>query len=294
MHDHSHLEPTAQTPRVPATEENPSSVATDAFAPIRLSTFMVSVPPEPPVKRIDLRKRARQSRNLYLAIVASFWISIGLTFGVLCPLTASPHSPQMQGWLDRLSIAVMVGFMGALMIRGWVQQCWKQDLWNLLDAEDPHTMSLLIDLLDSSDDALYRAAHEKLPRLLRRLQASDALLLTAKQRDRLQLALMGNHKALVLAILKAFEQVGDQAALPTVQKLAAGEWQAAQDSAVRAAAAECLPFLVQRIQQAGMSRTLLRPSDSLSLPDETLLHPAGASADTAPDELLRPTAEENS
>ncbi len=285
-------EPARPVADINSAEEAARLTGKDAREPIRLSSFMISMPPAPPSGQVNLRKRARQSRTLYLAVIAGFWVCVCLLIGVVLWMGSSQPSFLMQCWLDILSVVAVGGFFGCWMFRGRARQCWQEDLWNLLDEEDTHNVGLIIELLDSSDDALCKAAKTRLPGLLRALRASDAHQLTPKHRERLHLALMGNHPPLILAILLAFEQVGGRGDAFYVERLAAGKWQAARDSEVRAAAAECLPFLLQRIQQAGMSQTLLRPSDGLHAPTEELLRPAGTSLDTASEQLLRPIYEE--
>jgi hypothetical protein len=135
-----------------------------------------------------------------------------------------------------------------------------------------------------------------LVRLLPRLRATDTHLLEDWERGFLHRILTGNFSAgknteLILAILKAFEQVGDGRDLPTVKKLAAGKGTAAKDARIQEAAQSCLLYLQERLE-GGPGQTLLRPADRPDSPEETLLRPArGVSEEDAP-RLLRPVEPE--
>ena len=158
-------------------------------------------------------------------------------------------------------------------------------------------------------------AAQALVRLLPRLRATDAALLDPTQRARLNRALEGENTALTLAILKAYEQVGDVTALSEVQKIAdvrgmkirraarrllyhgfgastsrTNEIPNSEIPRVAAAAKECLPFLRQSTERRQSDQELLRPADGNTTPSDILLRPAApqASADP-PNQLLRPT-----
>jgi hypothetical protein len=129
------------------------------------------------------------------------------------------------------------------------------------------------------------------------LNASDAHLLDDEQRAILYRVLNKEKYGLDLhrGILKALEQVGDEKALPHVEKLAKGEGLAAKVQELQVAAEECLPFLEKRIEQIRASQTLLRASSAsdavLSGPD-ILLRPAMQAGETPSQELLRASAQE--
>ncbi|HSV75262.1 MAG TPA: hypothetical protein VLH79_16020 [Chthonomonadales bacterium] len=147
-----------------------------------------------------------------------------------------------------------------------------------------------------SAEQLFRAlAVERLTVLLPRLKASDAGLLTEKQRARLNRQIgkvrIDREAPLLLAMLKALEQVGDERSALVVRALTskAGDGEAA--ARVRAAAREALPAVEQSAERWRNAAMLLRPADASATPDETLLRPAsGAAADRAEERLLRPSA----
>lgn len=126
-------------------------------------------------------------------------------------------------------------------------------------------------------------------RLLAKLTPQHGSSVSKKSRSILnKLLVESREKALVLAILAAWEQVGDEEAVPVVERLAHGNAFLGNDFEVRRAAAEALPAVRESANRATISETLLRPADA----DETtaLLRPA-ASSDTPEDALLRPAVE---
>jgi hypothetical protein len=163
----------------------------------------------------------------------------------------------------------------------------------------PRSVGLLIEQLDAVDNHARVVAHEALADLLPRLRAEDAPLLTREHRARLYRALRFSsrfqwpiHKdvPLVVAILKALEQVGDARALPEVERLAVRS----REPRIRTAAQSCLPALRERIAQEREQARLLRPADSPSLlrparaPVENLVRPAQGPGNVEPEKLLRP------
>ncbi|HLJ57687.1 MAG TPA: hypothetical protein VKT77_21810 [Chthonomonadaceae bacterium] len=138
-------------------------------------------------------------------------------------------------------------------------------------------------------------ARTKLIALLPKLSASDAHLFDEEQRNALNQALSqwSESEAFPVALLNALEQIGDERAVPYVEKLAAGHGMAARSLRVRAAAKACLPALHERIQLAKESATLLRGASvsSASVAPDLLLRPAsGAANGQAAGELLRAAA----
>ena len=122
---------------------------------------------------------------------------------------------------------------------------------------------------------------EALIRFLPQLQASDAALLSEKQRANLHRALQGKDSPLSLVILKAFEQVGDARDLVCVEAIDS------PDPEVMEAAQACLPYLRKRIQQQQISQTLLRACGPATLTPDVLLRPATAQEPVETQTLLR-------
>lgn len=158
---------------------------------------------------------------------------------------------------------------------------------------DVRTVGALAEALEFGDKTTRDMAGYTLCRLLPQLQASDASLLTAKQRSILNFVLEGKEIALMLAVLKAYEQVGDRRALPFVQKLSVGQGMTYRNQSVQDAACTCLPFLEARIEQEQARQSLLRASDGNAASPDVLLRPAEAGVETDPQQLLRAGRSEN-
>ena len=88
--------------------------------------------------------------------------------------------------------------------------------------------------------------------------------------------LRGNSEDLILAVLKAFERVGDASALPSVERLATALGKTSAERRIREAALECLPFLRWRIEQMHATQTLLRSANPPDTPPAVLLRPSYA------------------
>jgi hypothetical protein len=175
----------------------------------------------------------------------------------------------------------------------------------LTKLDDVHIIGPLLDVLvgktgSSWSKAPYPDIKNALIRLLPRLKSSDTTLLTPQQRKKLWVLLkmgaspwLDEHTvgaALMVEILRALEQVGDEQAIPTVEHLA----KSAKHRAVRKAAQECLPFLSQRSAEYRAEHTLLRAANASDTPSRVLLRPA-STTETEREQLLRAsTAEENS
>lgn len=173
----------------------------------------------------------------------------------------------------------------------------KEAATRMAQLQDIRAVGLLTETLETSDQDLRRVVQQALPGLLRRLQASDAHLLDAHQRKilnrLLRRARQEKNKELVLAVLKACEQVGDASALPEVERLAnMPDPKDAPFRQVVQAARECLPYLKVRVEQERAGQTLLRasgPEQTITTASDALLRPAQEAGTTLPEELLRST-----
>lgn len=149
----------------------------------------------------------------------------------------------------------------------------------------------LAEVLEWPDASSQSAASSALIRLLPRLRASDSHLLNPKQRMCLYRRLsLGNARKdydLILATLKALEQVGDMSALGYVQKLAQAQPLTAAQRRVVQAAQDCLPYLLKRAEANEGSQYLLRAAHAIDASPETLLRPA-SEQNVPQDDLLRP------
>jgi hypothetical protein len=184
-----------------------------------------------------------------------------------------------------LSLGCVIG--GAILL----PRTRSQAMEKLAALDDLRAIGPLLEALTFAVGVNRYLLTARLTDLLPRLRASDAPLLNQSQRRILYEALsLGDFQQetdLLLAILKALEQIGDAHALPIVTRLASGSSGSKREQQVRAAARACLPFLQAQIKRQRLSETLLRANPSPDAEHE-LLRAAAATEETAPQQLLRP------
>ncbi len=165
----------------------------------------------------------------------------------------------------------------------------------LADVEDLHAIGLLAEIQAWPDARLARGAEAALTRLLPQVNAGHASLLTSTQREllyrRLRLGEAQRHGEFLVALLRALEQIGDTEAVPYVRALADSSPQTLRERTVRAAANDCLPYLLTCAQHNRDSQVLLRAA-ACDEGSERLLRPLRAGPDAAPDLLLRSAVED--
>ena len=224
------------------------------------------------VLRKEVQTRAER-KKLFVGI----FLSIVLLFVVIAIFT---HHTIMF-----TNVGTYISF---LMIGAAASQKQKAAALAISRFDDVRAIGPLAEALEFNDKEVVPMAEKALIILLPRMKASDTALLNAEQRFCLNRALRGKNTELTLAILKAWEQVGDAKAIEEVDKLARGR--GGKNPQVVAAAQDCLPFLRQSAERQQIGAQLLRPSDGNLTPSDVLLRPAMPHASTAPSEqLLRPT-----
>ena len=187
-------------------------------------------------------------------------------------------------------IASMGGYISLTVIGAAASQQQKSASLAIARFDDVRAIGALAEALEFKDKRVAPIAEKSLIHLLPRLKASDASLLNPEQRFCLNRALRGKNTELTVAILKAWEQIGDERAIEEVEKLARGRGRGGSSPTVVVAAQECLPFLRQSAERQQIGSQLLRPSDGNLTPSDVLLRPATPHASTDPaDQLLRPT-----
>lgn len=158
----------------------------------------------------------------------------------------------------------------------------------LSNAGDPRAVGVLAMAVRDREPFVRKEARYALQVLLPRVRATDASFIASDQMNALlQIPDRPENDVLILPLLKALGQIGDERAIPVVERL----MQSPRDE-VRAAASDCLPAVTMRMQRARESATLLRASSggpSSVAPDQLLRPASGVQADeTPPDQLLRP------
>jgi hypothetical protein len=223
-------------------------------------------------------RRKRRIRRRWITGGLLAWIAFMLALAIFLKDFASLNS---LGWMS-----------GVISAAYAASQAQKRVTKELAEFEDIRSVGPLAEALEYQDRALKAIAEDKLKRLLPRLQASDAGLLDEEQRKCLYRALRGRDTNLILAVLKALEQIGDEQAVPFVQKLANGEGLAARYSGIREAAQECLPALQQRAERERSRQTLLRAASASDTPSDMLLRPASGALEADPQQLHRASGAE--
>lgn len=214
-----------------------------------------------------------------------------LFFGIIAFMLAV--SPLLMYWpvhvntLITLMLLNVVLFSGGMLIYRLLRK-WTSNAQNLEDLDDVRAVGPLVEMFSGLEPRSQDAARKSLIDLLPRLQSSDTGLLDANQRRLMRRFLGGiplrrfkEHSPLAIAILQAYEKIGDREDLPIVERLARGYGWAA-DPQVRAAATACLTPLRQIVEMQRDPQTLLRASADTVAAGEILLRPAqGTSGDDA-------------
>jgi|SRR5579871_626403 len=247
------------------------------------------------------------------------WVTaLGLAGVVLIFTLFSMIAQHVYGkdrWLEWISnpwcygslVAVLLGASAVLFSSAvTAKPRFRRDVWNLARKYDLRSVGSLVDALGMEDGRSRQMVMESLIYLLPRLKSSDVSLLSASQQAKLrqiisvpvESPLFKNVEDLFrptaermvqfrIAILKAFEQVGDSKALPIVERLARSKARTPAEKRIQAAARECLPFLQARVAQETAPLTLLRASHRSQAGSESLVRPALQNPSTDPQELLR-------
>jgi hypothetical protein len=235
----------------------------------------------------DAERAAAQRRMHFRLTMAVAGLGGFILFGLpwLLPLLGIPGNAfsQVTSWM---LIGVWVAAL-AFVFLGMRRE--EAGFARLAGIDDVSVVGPLINALESSQNN--PAAASVLPRLLPRLTAHDAGLLTSVHREVLHTVLMRRggeaQEALQHAILDALPRIGDAQSLTTVARLAEGEG-AGQDPVFRSRAAELLPAMKARVDHLHAQKMLIRPSAAPEAAEDQLLRPAGA-GETAAEALLRPS-----
>jgi hypothetical protein len=227
-----------------------------------------------------LHKEARRGRLMHRVLYSGYAVTgISYWLGLALLNTVSHSRPVALDVLFLLSVAAQLGFMCA-------RYFWSQSIKEMAASADVRDIGAFIEAVDV-DSA---ASHPALSRLLPKLSAGNCGLLQEQHCDILRKfagsrVVRISRVPLVIAILKAYEQVGDEEDIPVVEKLAAGAGYGKYRQ-VRLVAEECLPALRIIATQHRAQLTLLRAS-SLQDANPADLVRAAAIVDAGPDEMLR-------
>jgi len=229
--------------------------------------------------------------QMRFAFLVAMWLT-AVPFGVVSGI----RSLTSGAWLDAAGYFLLAA-LSTQLYRVTMFSKHARLARQLLTEQDVSAIGRLAEAACWPDARVRAAALSSLTRLLPKLKASDAGVLTTAQRGCLHALLNGPtaraHPEVVVALLRALEQVGDLAAVPFVRNLANLSDSSARTVAVRDAAGECLPVLMERARLNTDPQILLRPAEAPGPPEETLLRPVypGILADTAT--LVRPIETED-
>jgi hypothetical protein len=175
----------------------------------------------------------------------------------------------------------MTAVMMALLSATTVQ---KNAARALARFDDKRAVGPLADALEYNDKEVVKSARAGLTRLLPELRATDHALLTTSQRRTLDKWLgKSNDTDLSMAILRAYEQVGDPKSVEAVAKLA--DVQTGAALRIRVLAEEVLPAMRQHAGDVYAAQVLLRPSAG---DDGSLVRPVVGTEEVETTTLVRP------
>ena len=254
----------------------------------------------------------------------STWFVVLFLTAILCPMCFSGSrfsSDPANMWLHygpvALLLPTLILSLRMLMFDINVGKRTLRATHRIEVVDDLRFVGLLVELLEFGNPSVHRMAKAQLTRLLPQLKASDAALLNMVQRRKLNrfvgvdpyepnfliglrsIRLWSRRKRqrnldtdFQLAILSAYEQIGDASSLPIVYSIAYPTERILEkvEPEVVEAARHCLPFLeaVDEIDRA--SKQLLRASSASDVMPDTLLRPAAAqTTEEQSDSLLRAT-----
>jgi hypothetical protein len=184
------------------------------------------------------------------------------------------------GWL------VFAGSRRALRVQ-------KRAAWTLAVLNDPLAVGPLAECLRIDDGQIRRLTQDALIRLLPQLRASHAASLNDEQHRCLNHTLGGKNAEMSLAILSAYEQVGDGRDIAAVQRLAMSVRRKPRDLAIGQAAEQCLAYLLLRAETQRAAQTYLRAACASDSPELALLRPSRPADKQDLEFLLRPLREDS-
>lgn len=201
-------------------------------------------------------------------------------------------SMGMHGGLAWLLLSVS-GVLCAALI---VSKAGHGEVKITAEIGDVRPLGALLERLDLSFGAERRVVASLLIALLQRIRESDADCFGRAQRVRLNEALglpeFARDADLLIAILAAYERVGDEDSLLLIEALAALPGEPGAERRVRDAARFYRKGLRERVERLRTGAELLRAS-SASESGEMLLRAANESSQTPESELLRISANSN-
>ncbi len=293
----------------------PSSVQTPSFTAPEIQSEEVIVTEQDACEDIIAEEAQTQAVTTLLAATQrkirrrkiKFWSAFAVCEGtiilIMFPLIAVLHNSDMA--LSLMRVCLLVSIVALVCMLYTMQSPTDFDHEELTRAGGVRAIPSLIDSLSSGRTPSSRKGiYNVLTHLLPQMQATDANLLTARRRRMLNFLLKLESRpkwwsmehielSFTLAILKAYEQVGDPKAVPVVRKLANMRARTPRQRTIKQAAAECLPLLQSHTVPLDQNQTLLRAAGQSKAAAEVLLRPAAEAGNVPAEELLRAETSEN-
>lgn len=246
------------------------------------------------IDSLEATLRVAESMQLRLSVRDHLLIVIPCLLLSFLPLGLLNSPPPRNLPLYTAISAVAIGVpIAVLLFYAIRREYYAKGLGYLLTQfNDAAALRHLLDVHLQYPDSIW-VIGRSIIRLLRGVKLSDLGRIDATQRRHLCECLreFSQCEGLVrgvsaadfcLAILHAFEQIGDAKMLHSVEEVA----RAAVNQKVKSAAVNCLPSLTERAETTLSSSTLLRAYDGIAIPNE-LLRAAGPTTTESPKELLR-------
>jgi hypothetical protein len=258
-----------------------------------IATLEEGLPPASPAEELirklkrSAARRERARGALYIGAFVGFWgLAVAFAFRSALLGEWDKATLDMLPYLAYTHVVAM--FIGLLFVN-------RRSLLTLTDYDDVRLVGPLVDIFQQRYVAyagrVHRSVEEALTKLLPKLKASDAHLLSEEHRVTLREVLATNGYNLwgryysgdfLLAILSAMEQVGDVDTYPIVTELS----EHAREERVKEAAKASLPTFQLIAEKQAVGATLLRPSGQ-DEGGQTLLRSARGQTGDEPDHLLR-------
>jgi HEAT repeat protein len=221
------------------------------------------------------RRRRRRALTISLSLSAGLLVFFGFVLG-------------LHNLTYGMVLGIWIGF-------GLFYLLWSSDRFKNMTAgeiasvlaqyDDLRAIGPLLEALNCPEPDVRVLSELALARLLPRLTAADAALLNEEQYLCLFRALYSRYTDLVVGVIRAFREIGDERALLTVRQLAGRPPRSPRQQFIHRAARECLPALQERLERERAGNVLLRPA---SQPTETLPRPVMTDPDHDPEVLVRP------
>jgi hypothetical protein len=237
------------------------------------------------LQQLEEERRTHRQPAMRVAFLIGSWL-------IIVPYTATQLyvTAMERNW----PVAAIWGLLFAFstqMHRFVLSPKQSEAALKLARYDDVRAVGPLAEVLEWPNAEMRDVAADALTSLLPRLRASDVSLLNAQQRACLYRKLTPGHARshldLQIAILKALQQVGDDAAVRPVERLANMFAVTQRQRYLKQAAEECLLFLRERADLTRASQTLLRASSRVTTSPDLLLRAATDGPETPQEQLLR-------